>query len=133
MRRRAEPRSVLDASALLAYLWREEGHEEVGRALEAGAAVSAVNLAEVYGRVVGLGEELDEVAPPLLALGVRPEPFTEADARAASGLVTATRPVGLSLGDRACLALALRLGLPALTADRAWLDLDVGAQIRPIR
>ena len=65
--------------------------------------------------------------------GVAIRPFHASDARTAGELVLTTRRAGLSLADRACLALATRLGVPAVTADRAWLELDVGVEIVCIR
>lgn len=126
-------RAVLDASAVLAYLQREPGYEQVRDALAAGAAISAVNLAEVYARVVATGRPLDAVATRLLALGLRPEPFIEEDARTSASLYPETQPLGLSLGDRACLALARRLGWPALTADRTWADAQLDVPVRLLR
>jgi ribonuclease VapC len=125
--------AVLDASAVLAYLKRESGYDSVRQALDAGAAISTVNLAEVYAKVVTAGQQLDAVAVRLVALGLRPLPFTEDDARASATMYPTTRTLGLSLGDRACLALGQRLRLPVLTADRAWTRLTTGFDIRVIR
>jgi len=125
--------SVLDASAILAYLKRETGYDLVRQAIEVGAVASTADLAEVYAKVVAVGQQIDTVAVRLLALGLVPQPFTEADSRVSAALYTATRSLGLSLGDRACLALGLRLHLPVLTADRAWASLTVGADVRLIR
>lgn len=125
--------SVLDASAVLAYLKRESGYDSVRQALDIGAAISTVNLAEVYAKVVAAGQQLDAVAVRLVALGLRPLPFTEDDARASATMYPTTRTLGLSLGHRACLALGQRLRLPVLTADRAWTRLTTGVDIRVIR
>ena len=125
--------SVLDASAILAYLKRETGYDLVRQAIEVGAVASTADLAEVYAKVVAVGQQIDAVAVRLSALGLVPQPFTEEDARVSASLYTATRSLGLSLGDRACLALGLRLHLPVLTADRAWASLTVGADVRLIR
>jgi len=127
------PTAVLDASAILAYLKRETGYEQVRNALEAGAAMSTVNLSEVYGRVVATGQALPPVAARLLALGLSPEPFTEGDARTSADLYPQTQPLGLSLGDRACLALGMRLVLPVLTADRAWTTQVLPVEVRLVR
>jgi ribonuclease VapC len=124
---------VLDASAVLAYLKRGPGFEAVRAALADGAVVSIVNLAEVYGKVVDSGQPLDAVAARLAALGLESEPFTDEDARRSAEILPLTRPRGLSLGDRACLALALRLGTPALTTERTWLEVATGAEVRTIR
>ena len=134
MRPGIEPRYILDASAVLAYLAQEPGYEQVREALEARAAISAVNLAEVYSKLVARGFHLEPVASRLPALGLLSEPFGEIDARLVAELYPQTQPLGLSLGDRACLSLARRLSLPVLTTDRMWLNLagQVG-DIRVIR
>jgi PIN domain nuclease of toxin-antitoxin system len=116
----AEVRSVLDASAVLVYLQREIGYEKVRAALAQGAAVSTVNMAEVYAKVVDRDLPLTEIAALLEGLGVRVIPFTDQDARESAGIYSRAKRFGLSLGDRACLALGLRLGLPVFTADRTW-------------
>jgi len=120
VRATSRPTTVLDASAVLAYLKREPGYEVARAAIEAGAAISTVNLAEVYARILSRGRALDRVAFHLRALGLTLEPFTDDDARASADLYPQTQPLGLSLGDRACLALGMRLALPVLTADRVW-------------
>ena len=130
---RASPAAVLDASAVLAYPRREPGYERVREMLDVGAAISTVNLAEVYAKVVASGQQLEPVAVRLLAVGLSPERFTEEDAHTSAILYPKTRPLGLSLGDRACLALGLRLGLPVLTGDRAWARSGLGLDIRIIR
>ncbi len=112
---------------------REPGYELVRAALEAGTAISTVNLAEVYAKVAATGQELDPVATRLLALGLQPEPFTEEDARASAALYPKTRHLGFSLGDRACLALGLRLGRQVLTTDRAWTEPQLDLEVRLLR
>lgn len=126
---------ILDASALIALLRDEPGAERVAQALDAAnateveaAVVSTVNLAEVHQQ---LGDELPSLIGP--AGVVRPVEFTAVDARSAASLAAETRSAGLSLADRACLATAVRLGCPALTADRAWATVDVGVEVRLIR
>jgi ribonuclease VapC len=125
--------AVLDASALLALLNQEEGGEEVGELVVAGAAISAVNLSEVASRLglAGMPESL--IREALDPLGLDAVPFDQELAYQAAELTTRTKSAGLSLGDRACLALARRLGLPAVTADRAWARLKLDVQIRVIR
>ena len=115
-----ELRFVLDASAVLVYLQREPGYEKVRDALARGAAVSTVNLAEVYAKLVDRNLPWDEIGRGLEALGLSVLPFTDEDARGSALLYPKARRLGLSLGDRACLALGVRLGLPVLSADRAW-------------
>lgn len=126
---------VLDASALIALLRDEPGAEQVAEALDepgiAGvstAVVSTVNLAEVHQQ---LGDDLPGLIGPDGV--VRPVAFGVEDARAAAALAAGTRAAGLSLADRACLALAIRLGQPVLTADRAWATVAVGAEVQLIR
>jgi ribonuclease VapC len=130
--------TVLDASALLAYLRDEPGAEVVSDTIADGAVISTVNLAEVFSRVADRG-----VDPVKLATGLREsgllggaitvETFTVDDAIDAGRLRPLTRDAGLSLGDRACLALARRLDACALTADTAWDDAGHGVKLRQIR
>lgn len=117
---------------LLAYLQREPGYDRVRNALIQGAAISAVNLAEVYAKVVERGLPLEDIAQRLHALGLGVATFGEEDARGSARFYPEARRLGLSLGDRACLALGARLGLPVLTADRAWLRLT-GVNIELLR
>jgi ribonuclease VapC len=100
--------SVLDASALLAYLGDEPGADAVEMAIADRATIGAVNLAEVLGSLAVAGHDPEEAR------------FDEDLALEAALLRPVTRHAGLSLGDRACLALARRLARPALTADAAW-------------
>jgi PIN domain nuclease of toxin-antitoxin system len=123
---------VVDASALLALLHAEPGAETVEEAVE-HAAVSTVNWSEIYQRSLVRGVDVVGLRSDIEALGLDIVPFTVEDAEQAAELSPPTRHLGLSLGDRACLALALRLGVPALTADRSWLDVDVGVQVETIR
>ncbi|HEX5483005.1 MAG TPA: type II toxin-antitoxin system VapC family toxin [Terriglobia bacterium] len=123
---------VLDASALLAYLQREPGYNRVSEALARGAAASAVNLSEVYAKVTHWALPLDEVADRLAALGLETVDFTEEDARAAGNLYPSVKSLGLSLADRACLALGVRLGVPVMTTDRAWKRVN-GIQVELLR
>jgi ribonuclease VapC len=125
--------AVLDASAILALLYREAGADAVEEALD-GGAVSAVNWSEVLQKLAqrGLRSGSATVAA-LQELGLRIEPFTPDDARRAAQLWDAGREMGLSLGDRACLALAHRLSAEAITADRAWKTVDVGVTVRLLR
>ncbi|WP_105318330.1 type II toxin-antitoxin system VapC family toxin [Thermus tenuipuniceus] len=131
-------RAVLDASALLAYLKGEPGGEEVKEALLQGAAISAVNLAEVGSELADWGQDPAQLLGFLQGRGIlgqvlRVFPFTEEDALEAARLRPLTRSLGLSLGDRACLALAQHLNLPALTADATWEGLAVGVRVEVVR
>lgn len=125
--------SVLDASALLALLNEEEGSEQVAELVSAGATISAVNLSEVAVKLslVGMPEAL--IRETLDPLGLEIVPFDVELAYRAALLAGPTRAAGLSLGDRACLALAAQVGLPAVTADRAWRQLGLDVQVRVIR
>ena len=123
---------VLDASAVLAVLNGEPGADEVWDHLP-GARLSAVNAAEVAAKLVDGGIGAEEAGQSLDRLGARIVPFAAVDVVPAAHIRAATRSAGLSLGDRACLALARRLGLPALTADRQWRDLQVDVEVRLIR
>ena len=125
--------AAIDASALLALLFAEPGAETVADVIATGAVTSAVNFSEVATVLVRHHRDPETILGPVRGQ-VAVEPFTDADALAAAALYPKTASRGLSLGDRACLALAQRLGCPAVTADHAWsgLDLDVAVQqIRP--
>jgi ribonuclease VapC len=123
---------VLDASALLALVHREPGAERV-RAVLGRAAISAINLAEVVGRLSERGAAAGEIRRGLDRLRLTVLPVDEELGYAAGFLRPSTRRLGLSLGDRICLALALRLGATALTADRVWTRLATGARIELLR
>lgn len=118
--------TVLDASAVLAYLTGEAGSDVVAGMLP-GSVIGAANLAEVLAKVEP-GAERSLAEALLDAQGVTVEPVSHEDARKAAGLRD-TQP-HLSLGDRLCLALSERVGRPALTADRAWGSSDMVIQIR---
>lgn len=119
---------VLDASALLAFLLREPGHEKIGPRL-AGALMSSANLAEVLSKLAERGEDPDFFHQEIRALGVTIEHLTEAQAVDAARLRRTAIARGLSLGDRLCLALARERKLPALTTDRAWVGPDFGIPV----
>lgn len=132
------PLGVLDASALLAYLLGEPGSEVVERALIGGLVMSAVNLAEVLAWFAEHGEDPLMTYEALKARGivnglVQIEPFVEADVPEVARLRPLTKAIGLSLGDRACLALGRKLGLPVFTADRAWENAGVTVEVRLVR
>lgn len=123
---------VLDASALLALLNQEAGHAMVA-SLVPVAAMSTVNLAEVVARLADRGMTASDIHDALDNLGFEPMPYDSDLAYAAGLLRPTTRAYGLSLGDRACLALAQRLRVPVLTSDQAWRDLRIGVEIRVLR
>ncbi len=129
-----DPVAVLDASALIAVLMDEAGSQEVVPLL-AEAAMSTVNWSEVVQRSLDHGVALTpaELRRNVEGMGVELHAFTAAQAEAAGTLRAATRHLGLSLGDRACLALALELGVPALTGDRAWSSLSLPIPVRVVR
>jgi PIN domain nuclease of toxin-antitoxin system len=130
--------SVLDASALIALLHDEPGAEAVVEAITAGAMVSVVNWAELLSKVAADGDEPREVAARFgagdganAAIGL--EALSTEDCIAVAELRPLTKALGLSLGDRACLVLAQRLGVPALTADRSWVGAGVEVDVQLIR
>lgn len=123
---------VLDASAVLAFLRSEPGAERVASVI-ADAAISAVNWSEVVQKSIANGLDHRERRADLESLGLRVEPFLPEDAEAAAELWPRTHGLGISLADRACLALAGRLGATALTADRTWLDLRPALKVEAIR
>ena len=123
---------VLDASAVLAFLKREAGAEVVERHLRSGI-ISAVNVSEIVAKLAEQGMTENEVGTSLERLGLSIVPFDEQRAVNAGMIRPSTKPLGLSFGDRACLALARELGLPALTADRRWSGAKVGVDVRFIR
>jgi PIN domain nuclease of toxin-antitoxin system len=126
-------RVVLDASALLAILNQEPGAEKLTPELLSVASISSVNLAEVHGKLVGRGLAPDDAWEAAVSPIPEAVPFTPEHARLVGDLVAQTRPLGLSLGDRACLALGLFLKAPVYTADKSWKKLKVGARIHVIR
>ena len=123
---------VLDASALLALLNAEKGADLV-QSLLPQCVISTVNLAEIVTRLSAAGMPGDQLRDALAYLGLEIIPFEEEQAFQAGLFYVQTQPFGLSLGDRACLALARTTGATALTSDRAWKDLEIGVEIRLIR
>jgi ribonuclease VapC len=126
-------RIVLDASALLAALNREAGSEQLTPQLLNDAVACTVNLAEVQGKLVDHGISSDAAWQATLSAVGEAVPFSAEHAKIAGSLITHTRPLGLSLADRACLALALELKAPVYTADRSWKHLKIGIRIHVIR
>lgn len=129
---------VLDASAVLALLQDEPGANEVNTAIAAGARISIVNLAEVLTKLADRGQNPQSALTAMkvrggLGAALQVEPLTEADAVETARLSPLSRSAGLSLGDRSCLALAKRLGEPALTTEEAWLSVPHGVEVRLIR
>src|SRR5579859_3800825 len=129
---------VIDASALLAYLQGEPGSNVVGEALVFGGVVTAVNYAEVLSRLSDAGEDVDRAHRRMTETGLIGDlveilSLTDSGAVALARLRRPNRSRGLSLGDRACLAAAIQLQVPVLTADRGWDLLDLPVDIRQIR
>jgi PIN domain nuclease of toxin-antitoxin system len=124
---------VLDASALLALLNQEAGAQLLTPELLSDAAMSTVNLAEVQTKLVRDGFGPDEAWELAQAPISGAEPFTAEQAKIAGTLVRQTRTLGLSLGDRACLALAILLRAPVYTADKDWKTLKLGLPIHILR
>ncbi len=122
---------MLDSSAVLALLLNEPGAELV-RACLSSARLSTVNLAEVIGKFTERGVPPAEARLAVETLGLTVVDFDAAQAHATGALRPATKPLGLSLGDRACLALAQAIGATAYTADSAWARLT-SPDIRLIR
>jgi ribonuclease VapC len=114
---------VLDASALLAYLFRENGHEIVAQHID-DACISAVNLSEVLGRFIRDGIDIKPLLQQLEQTSIEVVPFNQEHALQAADLIPITKPHGLSLGDRACLGLAASRKSPALTAETIWTEID---------
>jgi ribonuclease VapC len=126
------PKIVLDASALLAFLNGEPGAEKVASVL-GEAMISAVNFAEAVTKLAQKGTSLRRTLAELTDAELEVVDFDRALAEAAGVLAVFTRAGGLSLGDRACLALARREEATALTADNAWSAVNLGIDIQFIR
>ena len=128
------PDYVLDASAILALLQNEPGADYVRARVErTSSIISAVNLAEVGYKMTEHGLSGTQVQEVMIELGVEVRPFDAEQALTSVGLYAPAKKHGLSLADRACLALAQLMGLPALTADRAWRNVDSDIEIELIR
>ena len=123
---------VLDASALLCLLNQEPGASAVG-AVMAGAKISAVNLIEVISKLIDKGLDGRTVVSDLSELDIVVIDLDRRQAERAGLLRLETRGQGLSLGDRACLALAVETGSIALTGDRAWATLNLGVEVELFR
>lgn len=118
---------------MLAVLNEEPGSEKLTLEMLNHSIGSTVNLAEVQTKLVSRGEAADDAWEDALSSIQEPMPFTEEHAKIAGGLVAQTRSLGLSLGDRACLALGIASNAPVYTTDRSWKNLKVGVRIHVLR
>ncbi|MDD1625912.1 MAG: type II toxin-antitoxin system VapC family toxin [Methylococcaceae bacterium] len=124
---------VLDASALLALLHNEKGADKVEEAMLNKAVISTVNWTEVIQKAIAKNISVDDLDNELAVVGLSFFSFDKQQARIAGSLWQQTKELGLSLGDRACLALAIHLDLPVLTADKIWQQLGIGVSVQLIR
>ena len=123
----------MDASAVLAFIQGEPGSEKLTPKLLSAAVCGAVNVAEVHGKLVGRGWPIDEAWEDATSPLQDVIPFDLSQARLAGSLVAQTRTLGLSLGDRACLALAITLKAPVYTTEQAWKKLELEVPVHVIR
>ncbi|CAN5888514.1 hypothetical protein BH23ACT11_BH23ACT11_16100 [soil metagenome] len=124
---------LLDATALLAWLNEEPGGHEVEAILDR-TGISTVNLSETLQKSLSRGVDVLGLRSDLEAVGISPVPFEADDAESAAALWLQTRDLGLLIGDRTCLATALKLELPAVTADKVWAKIVVpGLDVMVIR
>lgn len=123
---------VVDASAVLAFVNNEPGSEAVESVLD-NAIISTVNLAEVGAKLVDKGMTVEEARQVRTSLGLQVRDFDESLAEESVRLRSVTKSGGLSLGDRACLALAVLEKAEVLTTDRIWAELDIDCDIQVIR
>ena len=125
---------VLDTSAILAYLFEEAGADQVSPVLEtASGLISSVNFAELVSKLIDQGMPPAIIRETLFGLELELVDHDETQAFITGELRTVSMAFGLSLGDRACLALGIAKQLPVLTADRAWLNVPVQTEVRVIR
>lgn len=123
---------VLDASAVLALLNQEPGKDRV-EAVLADACMNAVNYCEVLGKLIDAGMPEQDARESVELLNIEVVGFDTELARLAAVLRPTTKKLGLSLGDRSCLALALSRRNTAVTAERAWAKLKVGVKVELVR
>ena len=124
--------AVVDASAVLAVFQAEPGASKVKDALPS-VLLSSVNASEAVAKLIRYGSDPQAAVDMVRRLRCPIVPVDDRLGLRAGALYATTFRLGLSLGDRVCLALAEREGLPVLTADSAWASLDIGVEIRLIR
>lgn len=124
--------AVLDSSLVLAVLFDEPGGASVSDLCN-GGLLSAVNLAEILTKLKQGGWDTDFAWDRVLDMGFEVCPYEAEQARLTSELIGQTRPYGLSLGDRACLALAIQRKATAYTTDKVWKSLSLGIEVNVIR
>lgn len=123
---------ILDSSALLALIADEKGAETVAHYLS-GAKMSTVNISESITTLINKGATFKEAETIVDSLVHDRIAFSDAQSKIAANIVTDTKKFGLSLGDRACLSLAIMENLPVLTADKIWSNLNLDIKIMLIR
>lgn len=124
--------SVIDASALLAFILKEPGGDVAATSFP-GGVMSAANTSEVLAALTRKGASMEEALAGVRETGVETVAVSEDHAITAAALSPLTRHAGLSLGDRLCLALSLEVGAPVVTAERSWKKLTLGIDIHLIR
>lgn len=125
---------ILDSSALLALIRQEPGRETVAHHLRTDTcSMSAVNVSEVVAKLAERGTGRVEILALLERFPLAVHSFDAEHAIEAGLLRPLTRAAGLSLGDRACLSLAIELGTPVLTTDRAWASLSLPIEVILVR
>ena len=128
----SKPRYVVDASALLCVMFEEDGADHVAARLP-GAMISASNYSEVVAKLVDRGTPPADIVAIMADLDIEVVPVDRQQAELAGLMRAATAGLGLSLGDRACLALAQVRRTTALTTDRAWSKLDIDVTVEQAR
>jgi len=124
--------AVLDSSAILAVLWSESGSDLVLERVD-GAVISAINYAEVLTKIADRGVDAKRAKALLASLAIETVGFDKTQAETVGQLRSQTRHLDLSLGDRACIALAMTKAWPVLTADKAWADLKLNVEVQLVR
>ena len=123
---------VLDGSALLALLNNEPGAQRVKEIIPE-SVIGAVNVCEAVGKLTSAGMSIDDARTSIELINLAVVPFDTELAYKAGALIVETKRLGLSLGDRACLALGLILGKTVVTADRLWSKLKIDVTVEVIR